>query len=1214
MSTVYEELDEAKAEIEKLRADYRIKLEFSENLKRAHNEQMIKFQEANLKVDKISQQLNEKAEEISVANQMYEELKSKLKEKEAVIKHLTCVNDKLRADCREKLQSSEEENRGLALALYEANSKNTDQEQLIRSFKVEIEGLKGIVSVSENKCSEVDRKHKAFQNMRPGEEVLLKLEEEKNKCENQLKWKKEQFSHLEEAHKKLRHEFQVSEKEWEKERASLIDEISRLQANLDSQTRISESLQSRLQMCNQALAHEESKRKYLEVQLSESKTNFDNVFAEYEEAKSTIESLTGQRDKEIASLRNSLGTRESIYKEMEYQVRMLEQEKKELMESLKELQEAQIREGGGSASSLTKLRNKLRCLEQVHKDCSARLKSKEAEWHSQLEVIMDKLNNCSSELESKNILIDQLKIEAEGHDSLIVQLALHNEEAAVMVLVLRSGLFEAQVKLADVYVNLDQKNKENKESLSLLRGLEQVHKDCSARFKSKEAEWNSQVEFLTEKLKCCSSEMESKNTLMDQLQMEAETHDSMVMQQALHGEEAALMVLVLKSELLEAQLKLADAYFDLDHNKKERNKSLSLFRNLEEVHKCCSARLNSKEAEWNSQLEFLVEKLKCCSSELESKNALIDQLKLEAEVHGSMLEQRALYNEEAAFFMLVLKSGFQEACIKLAESYTDLDEKNKQIKERQTNLLAQLEMKNSALTKAQLDTEQLRKKVAHLSEKVESVTLIEGQQLLQHKEIERLEKQLDESYKRQCELKKQVLNMNNELKEVCDALHIANEELDEKICQKMEFEFELQIWKSFAKELKTDLEIDHQMHGEVETSLHAQLLGLKSDLKKVRRTLTRANEELAERFCQANEAEFELQIWKSIGAQLKANLEEYHQMRREVEASLLAEVAIEVNLRQEKEGLLNQLEEKDKRIEDMHGQITLLNQELETREYRHATPACTKNLKFYTLRTSVQSADHSSDDSQEEEEWVKRELEGAILAQVDAEKNHNHEKESLHHLVEERDQTIEHLQQLVKSLEQEFESSTSSFSSRLSEMQMEINLFHDSSYRMKTALILKEIEIQEKNLTIAELENYLTELETGSQANKSEVQKLRSELEKERSTSHMLIQKLNDEKGKIIEDVVKLSSDRENLLDTIGGLSDRMHKLSVDDLQLMESLKNILHNFDSTEVGIDFKMVDEYFDPVKENQNLYASPRRTKAEAMLDERLPLRALNSGLHP
>lgn len=77
-----------------------------------------------------------------------------------------------------------------------------------------------------------------------------------------------------------------------------------------------------------------------------------------------------------------------------------------------------------------------------------------------------------------------------------------------------------------------------------------------------------------------------------------------------------------------------------------------------------------------------------------------------------------------------------------------------------------------------------------------------------------------------------------------------------------------------------------------------------------------------------------------------------------------------------------------------------------------------------------------------EREWVENEVEEAVLAQVDADKTHDHEKQTLHQLVEERDQRIHNLQQLVASLEHEFESSTASFSSRLSRMQEEMNIFH----------------------------------------------------------------------------------------------------------------------------------------------------------------------------
>lgn len=981
---VYEELDETKAEVEKLKLDYQTKLELSESLKKALNEQRIKTQEVGLEVKKLSQELGNKAEELSTSSLLCEELKSKLKEKESVIKHLTSANDKLRGDWKEKLQRFEEDNRGLALALDEANGKNMDQEKQIHSLKEEIQGLKGFVSFSQNKCSEADKNAKTSKDARQRDDMLFNLEEEKSKYENQLKWKKEQFCHLEDAHKKLKSQFQVKEKEWEREKASLVDEISALHTNLDSQVRIAESLKSRLEMCNNALAHEESKRKRLEAELYESKAQFDNVLTEYEEAKSQIENLTYQRDEEIARLRNTLGTKESHYKEMEYQVRWLEQEKQELTSSLKALQEAQIQEAGNS-SSVAKLRNKLRNLEHVHKDCPARLKDKETEWSSQLQELMQKLDCYSSELESAKVLIEKLKKDAETHDSEVMELEMHKEEATLMLLVFKSEFLEARQKLYNVY----QENNKSRENLSLL--------------------------------------------------------------------------------------------------------------------------------------------------------------------------------------------------------------------------LTQLDMKSSALTQAQKDFEEERKKVIQLSEKVESLTFNDKEEkisLLQ--EIETRGELQHESDANIYELNKQLQSMETELNEVRHALRVADETLDENLCDGSEFE--MQIWKSIAQELKFNLEEDHKMFREVQASLNAQLLNMKGHVEKLCDAVHAANDELATKFCKVNEVEFELQIWKSVAEQLKGNLEENRQMRKEVEASLLAEVEMEENLKQENINLLDLIEDKDQTIDGLQQQLI-------------------------SMRESSRNGEQ---------------LEGAILSQVDAESNYEHNKESLHQLVEEKDQRIEDLQQLVKSLEQEFESSTSSFSLKLSHMQMEINSFRQAWDKVVAGMIFKEIEAQEKNLIVAEIQDDLTRLEAELQAKESEVGSLTNELKKlnaekdkifedvlhlssereslfeaieglserleqELNKSDILVEEFNAEKGNILQDVEKLSSERENIVDNIEGLANKIEELSREDKQLMENLTSIVQSFDSAaQPERQTTGNNEFLE--KENINTFRPPLTVTKATIFEEdnnnRSPLRALNN----
>ncbi|KAK9949386.1 hypothetical protein M0R45_004911 [Rubus argutus] len=428
MDNVYVELDEVKAELEKLRAEYKSKAELSENLRKAHNDQLTKVQEASLKIEKQAQEINENAEKISTAQQICEDLKCSLKEKESIIQQLRAANDKLRVDCDEKIRKMEDTNRVLALALDEANEKKW---MMSKQFVLSKKRFKA----SRDACL-IHRRN--------------------------LKWKKEQFRHLEEAHEKLRDQFKESKKEWDTEKSSLLDGISSLEANLDSQTRISDDLQKRLKMCNQALAHEESRRKHLEVQVSEFQTRFTSDFSDSEDAKSQLECLTAERDKEIASLRQSLSTKATLHKEMEYQTGKLQQENQELRMSLKELQEAQIQSAPGSPS-LAKLRSKLKRLEQMHRDSVADHRAKEAEWSSQLENMTGDLNNHKSELESKDAAINELKIE-----------------------------------------------------------LEQMQRDFTSNLRAKEYECSSQLEKMREEMNICRSELESTNVALKELKMEME--------------------------------------------------------------------------------------------------------------------------------------------------------------------------------------------------------------------------------------------------------------------------------------------------------------------------------------------------------------------------------------------------------------------------------------------------------------------------------------------------------------------------------------------------------------------------------------------------------------------------------------------------------------------------------------------------------------------
>ncbi|XP_015890547.3 uncharacterized protein At4g38062 isoform X1 [Ziziphus jujuba] len=665
MDKVYEELDEAKAEIEKLRAEYRGKTEAYENLKKAHNEQLINVQDANLKFQKQVQELNEKADENSVLKQMCDDLQSSLNEKESTVKHLRTLYDKLRVDCDEKFRTWEEEKRGLLSALDEANEKNFDHEQQIHGYKEEIESLKRCLAVSQKKCLEAEKKANATKEVRDGDDMLLQLEDENRKIEDQLKWKKEQFAHLEEAHEKMRDQFRESMKEWELEKSSLLEEIGSLQTSLDSQISISEDLQNQIKMLNQALAHEESRRKRLEVQVSEYSTQLENVSGEYHDAKSELGCLTSPRDKEIVSLRNLLAQKETSYKEMEYQAGKLEQENQELRISLKELQEARIQEAS-AVSSLAKLRNKLKSLEQMHKETTANIGVKEAEWSSQLEKMTEDLNNQRSRLESKDAYIEKLRMELKH---------MHGDSAEN----LRANEAES-VQLESLITDLNnyKSDLEKREATiaELRMKLEQMHGDSTADSRDIEPEWKSnQLEKLTGDLNKYRFELENKDAVIKELRTELEGCHSSNIQLKLQNEEISMMLLVFQLGISEAQLKIAKEITEMTRTDKENEEKIYLLMQQLEMRNSPLVRLQTDLEEEHEKATSLLQKID--SLDLNGNQKLL--MPNEVDRYEEMLMEssmRELFLKEHLFELATaLEKKHRKVCDDLDRINTELAEK-----------------------------------------------------------------------------------------------------------------------------------------------------------------------------------------------------------------------------------------------------------------------------------------------------------------------------------------------------------------------------------------------------------------------------------------------------------------------------------------------------------------------------------------------------------
>ncbi|KAB2004864.1 hypothetical protein ES319_D11G230200v1 [Gossypium barbadense] len=1245
MEKVYEELEEVKFDNEKLRSDLKSKAELYEHLKKFQNEQSTKLHEASSKIEKQAQQLLEKEEEISVVTRANEDLKCNLKEKESIIKHLNAANDKLRAERDGKNQKWEQENGRLVLALDEANEKSIDQEQKMDMLKAEIESLKAQLSVSQKKHSEAEKKAKNQKDPRERDDLLVKVEEDMKKVEHQLKWKKEQFKHLEEAHDRLRNQFKESEKEWEKEKCTLFDEISSLQTRLDSQIRITGDLQSRLQMCNQSLAHEETRRKYLEVEISEFKTRFEKSFAECQDAKSQLECLNSQRDKEVATLRHLLGTKESFYKEMEYRAGKLEQENQELLASLKELQEARIQEAGNS-SSLSKLKNKLKSVEQMHKDCSSNLRTKEAEWNSQREEMMKKLNDYSSQLKTKDAALNVLETELESCLSSAVQLKLQNEEISIMMVLLKSGMFEAQLKLANAEAELGLHQKEGVENLSILRQQLEVKNTALANAQRDITEERERTAILSRKVDNLA-QLEDKHQLMEKevntcktileesskcqlwlkekaLQMETDSKEKI--------REVCDALDVANSQLAEEQEKVASLLSrveSLDLIEGQRflmQKELERYKErLEEASRCqihLEEQALQRETESKEKLSKVCKALEAAKSELSKERERAVSLTKRVESLDLIEGQRFLMQKELERY----KERLEEASRCQIHLEEQALQREAESKEKLSEVCNALEAAKSELSKE-------RERAVSLTERVESLDHLEEQWLQKQDEVERYKKMLEEACRSRSQLEEQVGHMKKEFGEKLEAAFDALESVKSELAKERERTASLmkrvEQWALRQKDLdkyKERFEESFRCQLQLEEKISQIERDSERKLTEACNALEKANSELVEKVCKGHEIEFESWIWKSISERLKVDLEESRELRKQLEASLLAQVGVGQGIKKEKDDLIRITKEKDQEILSLQQHMVTLEQELQARELRAVSSAEDSILQITREHDKVLE-DLRREIDLLEEESLRRELEGAAYAHIGAERSFVREKENILQLVKEKDERIDGLMQVVRSMEEDFNGSLNSFSSELTEKQEHIKLVHEAWEKIASAEILAKLEIEEKKLMIAELEDdihYIQEklfsqekslsdskqlaltIEAELEAKHLEMKNLTDQMEERLRTSEASVDELRTEKANLLEDIMKLSTERDNLVGFIGGLNDSLGEFSSEDAQLMGILGRIVQSCDLS----DSKGSNELYDCLKENKrSLPASPATKKTSSIFEERSPFRQLN-----
>ncbi|XP_058069333.1 uncharacterized protein At4g38062 [Magnolia sinica] len=886
MDEACKELDELKAAMKRLTADYHAKAELSESLKKAHSEQLVKVQEAKTEIEKQAQELSAQRDEISHARQMYEELKSDLHEKESMLRHLSSANNQLRTNCDEKLQKLETENRKLVSALDESNAKTEDQGQKIRAYKEEIEDLKGLLSILQKKCLDAEERAKAPMELKQREDMLMTVEQEKWEISDRLKWRNEQFDHLEEAHEKLQDQFRESKEEWELEKSTLLNEVCSLQMNLESQTRVSEGFRSQLQMCNHALAQEESRRKLLEIQLSESQKCYENVVAEYQGAQSMIESLTARRDGDIAALRDSLAMKETIFKEMEFIKARLEQENQELLGSLKELREAQISQAG--AAPLSKFRQKLRVLEQVHKDCSAVLKAKEAEWSCKAEKMEMELNECRLELNSKDKQIEELQSELEGCHSLMMRLKAENEEISMMLMVMKSEFSKAHSELRD--------------------------SEAETELCSKKKDEKMETELYE-----CRLKLSSKDKQIEELQTELEGCHSLMMRLKAENEEISMTLMVMKTEFSKAHSELRDSEAETELCSKRKDEQISsLTEQLEKKNNCLLEALAEieREREMKASLMQRVESSDCNEHKLFLMQKEIEKCKemlQESSHHQDRLKEQASNRESS------LREDLRKVSDALDKASSDLAEKTN--KESEINFqLERLKPVAEQMEASKLDAE-TQLKACHdenrkMQKELEATVLAK----MESEETFKQEKALflqnaadkDENFD---DLRRQLNLLEQEY---------ARRETEASVLAYREAE------KTFMREKESFLRIMEEKDKRIE-DLRQQFLSLEQQYKR-RETETSVLVKEAEKDFMQEKERF-LRIVEEKGKmvdklQQQIVLLEQESVKRETEAAIFARKEADKTFNEEKDGFLHIAADKDNRIDDLQKQIMSLGQEL----------------------------------------------------------------------------------------------------------------------------------------------------------------------------------------------------------------------------------------------------------------------------------------------
>uniref|UniRef100_A0A0D9VXN5 Uncharacterized protein n=1 Tax=Leersia perrieri TaxID=77586 RepID=A0A0D9VXN5_9ORYZ len=1112
------EMDDLRSEVEALTAECRAKSELADGLKRASAEQAARLREARAEVERQAREIAARDEEISSSGEARREVEARLAEKEQALLNLRAAHEGLKSSARERNEGLEAEKRGLVVALEESESRRLEQEAAARSSSEEVARLRRLLSEKDKKCSEAEQRALAPREVMMRDDMLLKLEEEKAAVQGKLKWKSEQFRHLEEALKKVQDEFRAAKKEWASDRSMLVDQIGTLEANLDSKTRMAEDFRSRLEMCSQALAHEEGRRKRLEAEMSELKHMYGSVVSDYEEARSTIELFTAKRDGEIASLRSSLAEKVTLLKEMEYGKARLEQENEDMRTLLKEYQEAQI--GGADAVvSLKGLREKFRTLEQTHRSCTEKLRDKEAEWKTQMEKLVSDLDGCLSQLDSRDTLIRQLQNELLSSYSSLEMQMLQNWEASIVLNIVESKLCDSCLYFETTKVDMQKKCAQLEHNFTAAK--EQVEeKNCAIA--QSQAEWEQQAEVIA-----------TLHKKLEHLEYIEKEHEEMQRQLDIYKvENASRNVHCLKAEASEEESSM--------HEKLRK-----ALRDLEEAHSALSEQKSEL-----SQIEINLHRQKQAVEHLEEFNRAMGN-----ELKGCKDENSVLKRD------LIAKVEIEES----------LREEKEKLQGALNEANFVLSEKKSELRQSEINLHQQKQALEHLEElRVNMDTEIKGY--------------IDEN----CALKRNL-----------DVTHIAKMEA-EKTCSEEKEKLLCALDEANCSLSDKKNELD-----QVRINLHQQM--------------------------QAVERFEKLRV--DMETELRSYLDENCVLKSDLVAALNAKMNGEDSFREEKDKLYSIIDGRCRDIEELQQHIAMLEEEnLEkkldvvgliksevdrsvqevNRKYSEIVEVFDKKLLELETRLSFF-----------EQKYTCREQE--LMEMFDQ------EEADWYTLIAEKENTISEIQVIVESAQVDIKLLLEAAAEKLAEVQVEVKQLYGFAENLNSLNLVQEHDNSFKEMLIVECEKEVEALQMNLELEKEQSSNLKNALEqlKAKATAEMLEKekehlevanklKSYEERKEILEEHVgalksrtkdmcnAFVQERRHLFDEFTGLADTIGAAVHVDEDLATSLTKIMAkvNNEAFQNSSSKEML------TSENKNVRSSPLvRNKSVHLPDRRSPLKEHN-----